>query len=226
MIKTKSAFVYIILTFLIILLFASFQAQSYFSYSSIMNLNDVIIRSSMDGTLDTIIEEREKENEPEIIPASERNEFMLNDIDPRIATYYNKLYYLDYIESHPNTPTYFDQTLYEAILEYQRIKQLNVTGQLDKATQEALLIEPVEYRTGKIGSDILEYQLILYNLGYIPPDTEMNGTFGGVTEQAVTEYQQANGLVVTGTINAETQIALQRPLEEQIPKDISETNNN
>lgn len=215
MIKTRSALLYIFVTFAVIMLFASFEAERYFDYASKLDLSDKMMYRAMTENFDGIFSADTGDGSS--VTQTEKTEFVLDDTDTKIAQYTYKLYYLDYITEYPQTPEKFDEILYDAVFRFQEAKGLTQNGELDKQTTDAITVEPVEYKAGKQGSDILQFQLILAQLGYLPEDTEMNGTFGEQTENAVRLYQQANGLIVTGTVNAETQLSLKRDISEQTP---------
>ncbi len=80
----------------------------------------------------------------------------------------------------------------------------------------------VTYRNGDTHDRIKDFQEILVELGYLngTPD----GMFGSMTENAVKEFQREEGLEETGTLNAETQIALEESLEALSQEDQEEEN--
>jgi len=59
---------------------------------------------------------------------------------------------------------------------------------------------------GSSGPDVLQLQQRLTALGYW--SGPLDGSFGGVTEQAVFALQKAAGLSPSGTVNAATRAAL------------------
>lgn len=218
MIKTKSAILYVIIIFLVIMLFASFEAEQYFAYSSRMNLTDNMMYRAMTKNFEGIF----LDDDDTGTAVDDKTEFELDDVSDKITPYTMKLYYLDYIKDYPQTPNVFDEVLYDAVFDYQKAKGFTENGILNKETTDALTIEAVEYKKGKTGNEILTFQLILSQLGYLHEDIEMNGTFGDDTEAAVIKYQEAHGLIVTGTITAETQLSLKKDISEQIPYTPSE----
>ena len=72
---------------------------------------------------------------------------------------------------------------------------------------------PVPCRTlrpGAVGEDVSWLQCALLHLKYYVP---VDGHYGSVTEQAVTDYQAANGISTTGNCGPVTLAALQNELE-------------
>ena len=86
----------------------------------------------------------------------------------------------------------FGDEMKSAVEQYQTAKKFEVTGKLDSKTQQSLLAEPIEYKQGKTGAAIKEFQMILYYLDYIQfsPD----GEYGSSTELSVKKYQTDKSL--------------------------------
>jgi hypothetical protein len=61
-------------------------------------------------------------------------------------------------------------------------------------------------KSGSVGGDVLELQVRLAALGFSPGP--IDGDFGPMTEQAVLNFQAANGLMVDGVVGLETRRAL------------------
>jgi len=140
-------------------------------------------------------------------------EYKLGDSGEAVFKYQQLLYYLNYSTNTPDGN--FGDEMKLAVQEYQTAKKFEVTGNLDSKTQQALLAQPIEYKLGKTGDAIKEFQMILYYLDYIQfsPD----GEFGSSTELSVKNYQTAKSLEVTGTINKETQNSLKNEVIVYIP---------
>lgn len=84
--------------------------------------------------------------------------------------------------------------VYAAIIEKNYRK---ITG---KKTDEVL-------RRGASGEAVIELQKALENLGFLSGN-QVDGDFGGVTENAVKQYQMANGLTVDGWVGSNTWASL------------------
>ena len=58
------------------------------------------------------------------------------------------------------------------------------------------------------GQEVVELQQLLKCLGYFPQDTDATGYYGPVTEQAVVDFQEANGIDPLGIIGPTTRASL------------------
>lgn len=148
------------------------------------------------------------ENKPTVNEAG----YALGDSSEEILAYQKLLYYLDYLDVLPEgqykgvAEGDFEKTTEAAVKEYQAKEKLQVTGTLDKETQESLISKPIEFKLGKSGDEIQNYQLILYYLDYIKDYPK--GNFDNLTETAVKRYQEDRKLEDTGVLNQETQKSL------------------
>ncbi|MFZ7121539.1 MAG: peptidoglycan-binding protein [Eubacteriaceae bacterium] len=131
-------------------------------------------------------------------------EYDLGDSGEEVYKYQKLLYYLDYINTTPDGN--FRDNMKLAVENYQEDKLLEVTGKLDFPTMEMLTKEEIEYKNGKNGDEILEFQLILYYQDYLQVYPE--GLFGNVTEDSIENYQQENSLTVNGILDIPTQNSL------------------
>lgn len=208
MIKPKSLILYIIIVFISIALFSSFDGEFYFSYTDKLNLTDEIMYHAFVTDYDALTSVEQQDGD-------RADSYELNDESTYIKSYKMILYYLDYT-NYPEDEV-FDTDLQDAVEQYQTDKGLDVTGVLDIATMDALDNEVPEYKLGQKGDKILILQQILKNLNYFSEETELNGTFGESTQLAVEQYQTKNGLTITGTLNEETQNSLNKNISEQIP---------
>ncbi len=90
-----------------------------------------------------------------------------------------------------------------AVSRYQSARGLPVTGSVDQATWDLLTNDPaapaVLFRRGDRGDGVRSLQLLLAGAGVSPGP--IDGIFGGLTESAVSGYQSANSLPVTGTVD-------------------------
>ncbi len=123
----------------------------------------------------------------------------------------------------------FDDRTAEALSEFQRTRNLPITGRADKTTWDALYLEylllsaekgrrsspdifpafPETYQTefGEGGAFIALLQFVLDELRHSYdslPLFEMNGTFDGDTSLAVKEFQRIHFLPVTGRVDRRT----------------------
>lgn len=210
MLKIKPLLIYVIATFMVLVLFSSFDAEFYFEHSSKLNITDEIMYIAFTNSMDELYINDQTGDDSE-----KASSYELNDSSDFIEDYKYILYYLDYME-YPED-NMFDVDLQSAVLQYQQLNDLEVNGILDTPTMDSLDAESIVYQMGKRGPQILTYQQILKELGYIAEDTEINGTFGEATRDAVEWYQNNNGLTNTGTLDTDTQIALSRNLYDQTP---------
>ena len=59
------------------------------------------------------------------------------------------------------------------------------------------------------GSEVVNLQNRLRELGYFPANQSATGVYGAITEQAVTAFQQKNGVTVDGVVGPQTLAAVQ-----------------
>jgi peptidoglycan hydrolase-like protein with peptidoglycan-binding domain len=198
--KFKKVALYLAATLIIILLFSSFEAESYFAYANQINISDTMMRRALASDFSTM-------------NSTQTTTYKNGDSDDAITTFKVKLYLLDYM-TYPLDNT-FDDATESAVRAYQSDRGLTVNGTLDADTQNALNTETIEYTEGQKTYAIVAYKQTLVNLGYLDAATELDGTFTAEMTAAVTSYQQNNGLSVTGTLNKETQDALERDVSLQ-----------
>lgn len=122
-----------------------------------------------------------------------------------------------------DTQNVYNEAVVSAVSDFQTANGLARTGEADTETQQALYSDHAVNReaylnafarryadvnlTGGSGGDqVKQLQSALAELDYYAytPD----GVFGDVTRQAVAQYQEANGLPVTGTADASTLMRL------------------
>lgn len=91
-----------------------------------------------------------------------------------------------------------------AVEAFQAANDLPVTGLVDQDTWDALNANPPEIlmQRGDTGEDVRTLQLLLASAGFNPGP--IDGIFGGLTESAVTSFQNAHGLPVTGQVDQAT----------------------
>ena len=111
----------------------------------------------------------------------------------------------------------FDASTRTAIAAYQKKNGLPVTGRPDQETLDHLRYERQLFRAARYtasvkpaasSQDILFAQRRLARLGYAPGAAD--GVMGARTRKALRRFQAANGLPVTGRLDAAVMAALQR----------------
>ena len=111
--------------------------------------------------------------------------------------------FMDYSE-----PTmYYGPVTMEAVKLFQRQNDLAQDGILGPATWEMLFAEDAKYylaKAGMDGDDIRRIQQRLYEMGYLAKAEHVTGHFGDVTEAAVKQMQQNNGLAADGKVGHDT----------------------
>ncbi|ASS87151.1 hypothetical protein GLN3_08645 [Geobacillus lituanicus] len=108
--------------------------------------------------------------------------------------------------TYPQATGYFGPITEEAVKAFQRAVNLPATGVVDDATYEKLRTFTPSVRTlavGSRGDEVKVLQQQLKQLGYFQYP-QITGYFGTVTEAAVKQFQQANGLPATGKADAVT----------------------
>jgi len=121
-----------------------------------------------------------------------------------IKKYNYILYYLGYLEDEPNDT--FTAETKVACENYQKEKELPVTGTITPQTRRSLDDETITYKKGHKGDVIKDYQNILIRAGYLKGSA--SGTFDSKTQAAVKSYQSDKSLAVTGMLDVKTMEAL------------------
>ncbi|MDY6939951.1 MAG: peptidoglycan-binding protein [Cyanobacteriota bacterium] len=107
----------------------------------------------------------------------------------------------------------FDDVTERATIAFQSDRGLIADGEVGVNTQEALLSTPQQLslfglRRGDSGDRVLQLQEILQDAGYY--FSTLDGSFGTLTEDALSDFQRANGLRISGFVNGPTELALLR----------------
>lgn len=159
----------------------------------------------------------------------------LNDAIRNLQTYLREISFYD--SSIPRVPIdgLYDTDTQEAVREFQRTRGLNVTGNVDKDTWDAIFDEYLTLkrentrerqdsffpdhadgyaaRIGEKSSFVAIVQLMLRELSADFDEIgelEIDGIFGKATEDAVSAFQRASLLEVTGEVDLETYNRLSR----------------
>ncbi len=117
---------------------------------------------------------------------------------------------LGYLDSNPGT-SYTSYTE-SAVRLFQAACGMSETGVADEATQRVLFsgnapwsdLFSRTYSNGDSGTNVGRIQLRLFALGYLSKSSSVDGDYGSTTANAVRLFQQANGLSVTGSVDAST----------------------
>lgn len=102
---------------------------------------------------------------------------------------------------------YYGEVTQSAVKIYQRQNKLAQDGIIGPDTLEAILSPDAKYyaaQKGDEGTDITRIQSRLYELGYLASDTQVTGSFGDATEEAVMKMQSLNGLDQDGKVGRKT----------------------
>ena len=103
---------------------------------------------------------------------------------------------------------YYGEVTQAAVKIYQRQNHLAQDGIVGSETLAAILDENAHYYTaqhGDSGTDIVELQQRLYQLGYLANSSDITGTFDEKTLTAVQKFQQMNELEQDGKIGRQSQ---------------------
>jgi hypothetical protein len=73
-----------------------------------------------------------------------------------------------------------------------------------KINKPKMFINANYLKVGDRGSEVVKLQIGLQWLGYFPANQECTGYYGGITRQAVRDFQKNYGLLVTGTADLNT----------------------
>lgn len=117
----------------------------------------------------------------------------------------NRLMSLGYMDNDEPTTYYGDATA-EAIRKFQRQQGMTQDGICGIDTWDKLFSGSAPYykvKNGDDGSDIVQIQQRLYQLGYLMDDS-LTGHFGDATEAAVKKMQERNGLTADGEVGKDT----------------------
>ncbi len=81
---------------------------------------------------------------------------------------------------------------------YQDLQNKPMTGEKPKLKITAPLL-----KVGNSGNEVTKLQVMLQYLGYFPINQECTGYYGGITRQAVKDYETKSGLPADGTADAD-----------------------
>ncbi len=116
-----------------------------------------------------------------------------------------RLMSLGYMDNDEPT-TYYGEATAEAIRKFQRQQGMTQDGICGIETWDKLFSASAPYykvKNGDDGSDIVQIQQRLYQLGYLM-DNNTTGHFGDATEAAVKKLQERNGLTADGEVGKDT----------------------
>lgn len=202
----KKTIVYIFVMLIFLWSGASFSAEALTSYSAYAGLQSEAMKALASNDFAALVAIGSTDDEGTVIENEDQDKVIydLESKNDEIVALKYKLYYLDYLTEKPaDTDTILDDTMSQALKEYQADNTLSQSGVVDKATYDMLNSAQITYVSGKDGEEIREYQLILYYMDYI--DVYPSGFFGSVTVNAVKTYQKNKDIEATGTLNMQTQ---------------------
>ena len=113
---------------------------------------------------------------------------------------------LGYMDNDEPTDYYGPGTA-NAVIKYQRQNGLVQDGILSQETLAQIMSDEATHyqvKEGDEGEDIEILQERLYQLGYLPSDEYITGTFGEKTKEAVIKLQEVNGITADGTVGLQT----------------------
>ncbi len=127
-----------------------------------------------------------------------------------------------FFSHHTSTGFYGDLTK-QAVARFQQANQLPRTGIVNQQTLNLLVPkpsaqnqQPTTLRVGSRGQAVTQLQTTLKQAGFFK--TNPTGYFGPVTEKAVRDFQQRNGIRSTGIVDSATHAALTRTTPANQPK--------
>ncbi|HCX65790.1 MAG TPA: hypothetical protein DHN33_11340 [Eubacteriaceae bacterium] len=147
-----------------------------------------------------------EEGDPEAEGEEEIIEYEIGDSGEGVQEYQKILYYLDYYTGPKDGN--FQESLEQAVLDYQAAEGLEQNGKLDTPTIEAIRLEAVIYREGHEGEEIATYQKILEELGYLTAYEEE--VYDLRVSEAVRSYQEEQQMDITGTLDEATRQMLEQ----------------
>lgn len=111
--------------------------------------------------------------------------------------------FMDYSEP----TTYYGSITSQAVKLFQRQNDLKEDGIIGPDTLELLFSDDAKTYLAKLGmkgDDIKRIQVRLYEMGYLAKEEQITGYFGDVTEKAVKQFQNNNGLLADGKVGTMT----------------------
>ena len=139
-----------------------------------------------------------KEPAPEYLRGGEDHEI--------VADLQERLMQLGFMEADEPT-TYYGPVTQAAVKVFQRQAGLPTDGIVGPDTLASIMDENAKSYSAKLndsGDDIKHIQQRLYDLGYLAEISQVSGTFGEKTEEAVRKFQERNNLNVDGTVGMQT----------------------
>ena len=159
-----------------------------------------------------------------ICPLKTNQDFKLGDIHEDIRSFQKYLNNNGFIlaSSGPGSPgretNYFGPVTKAALIKFQNNNNIAVSGILDLTTRNYLncnntkapFVFKTDFKLGDVHEDIRVFQKYLNNNGFVlaqsGPGSVGSETnyFGSVTKAALTKFQQAKGLSITGNLDLQT----------------------
>jgi peptidoglycan-binding domain 1 protein len=161
---------------------------------------EAVVPISFDGAMFPAVDVDvpSKEPAPEYIRDGADHEIIM-DLQERLMQ-------LGFMEEDEPT-SYYGPVTQAAVKVFQRQSGLPQDGIVGPQTLAAILDENAKPYSAKLndsGDDISRIQQRLYDLGYLADSSQVNGTFGDKTDEAVRKFQQINSLPIDGTVGLQT----------------------
>lgn len=166
-------------------------------------------------TLDTPEVQTRSEGEPTVADAAVTDgaidmtafkELSEGDDDPLVSEIQARLMELGYMDSDEPTEHYGPLTK-KSVKAFQAHNGLNSDGVCGLTTYTLLVSDNAKVyvmQSGDEGENVESVQQRLYELGYITSKSNVTGTFGEKTDEAVKEFQKANKLTNDGKVGDKT----------------------
>ena len=129
----------------------------------------------------------------------------IGDQSPVVIRIQERLMEYGFMDNDEPT-TYYGEATSEAVKRFQRQLGATQDGIIGTETWDALFSSDTPHykvKNGDDGSDILNIQRRLYQLGYLTGEC-VTGHFGDKTEEAVKKMQERNGISVDGAVGMES----------------------
>ena len=153
---------------------------------------------------------QESQTEPSVEESADFEKLEGGDKSPVVAEIQLRLMELGYMDSDEPTE-YFGTLTEKALSTFQTHNGLKADAICGSSTYSLLMSKDAkEYvmQSGDSGEEVQNVQQRLYELGYVTETSNVTGTFGDKTKEAVEEFQKKNKLKQDGKVGSATLEAL------------------